>query len=427
MENHSAGTADQKPPNEYTPRACLAILGSFVGAFCTVGFINSFGVFQEYYLRHQLSDESESTVAWLGGISIFFVFFSSVVSGPLLDVFGPRVMLLVGSFGTVFSIMMTSICHKFYQFLLAQGVLLGVSMSLLVVPMLGLVGQYIKVRRAVAMGIVISGSSLGGVLWPIIINELLNNRTVGFGWTMRIVGFIMIPLLAISCLFCRPPLPAGHNGAPSPDSGESPVSLETKKRSGPDFSILKRAPLQLACLAFFIIYFGMFSPFFFTTSYAVSKGFSSNLSFYTISIINGASLFGRILPGFVADRYGRYNCCIVFTFLSGIIALCWTRATSVAGLVIFSAAYGFTSGAILSLQQVCAVQVATPETIGLAIGCVMASTSLSALAGVPISGQLAEQYGYLSLSIYSGVSLLVGSILLSLARLSQNRAIIAVV
>ncbi|KAM0106343.1 hypothetical protein ACP6JB_007995 [Aspergillus fumigatus] len=391
---------DEKPSSEYTSRANLTILGSFTGLFCTVGFLNSFGAFEEYYAKNQLANKSESTIAWLGALSIFFVFSVSVVSGPLLDAFGPR------------------------------GILLGASLALLVCPMLALVGQYIKVKRGAAMGIVIAGSSLGGVIWPIVINELLKKPTIRFEWTMRIVGFIMIPLLAISCLCCRPPkIPtATKRLQDKPDANEA-VTPEREPVSTPKtrFSILREPKMQVTCLAFFITYFGMFSPFFFTTSYAVAQGFSTDLSFYTISIINGASLFGRIIPGILADRYGRFNICILATLLSGIIALCWTTATSVAGLVIWSAAYGFTSGAILSLQQACAAQIATPNTLGLSIGAVMASTSLSAMAGIPISGELAGKYGYLSLSIYSGVSLLVGTLLLVVARLMQSRDLLAFV
>ncbi|OJI98872.1 hypothetical protein ASPVEDRAFT_50468 [Aspergillus versicolor CBS 583.65] len=412
-----------KPPKEYTARAWSVILGACMAVFCSVGFINSYGVFQEYYLTHQLANESGSTVAWLGGVSIFFIFLGSAVSGPVMDISGPRIMLCVGSVGSVFSIMMASLCHKFYQFLLAQAVSMGMFMSLLVAPSIAIVGQYVKVKRGAAMGIVIAGSSLGGVVWPIVINELLKNESVGFGWTMRIVGFIMIPLLAVACICCRPPLDQAQ--AQTSDS-ESAQEIKDEKRR-PDFSILKKTEMRLLCLAFFTIYFGMFAPFFFITSYASAMGFSGDLAFYSVSILNGASMFGRILPGMVADKYGRFNFCMLFTFLSGLIALCWTKVTSVAGLVVFAAAYGFTSGAILSLQQVCAVQIATPQTLGLAVGTIFAASSFSAMASTPISGALSEKYGYLSLSIYSGVSLIVGSVFLGMARLVQSRKILVAV
>ncbi|GAT27554.1 MFS monocarboxylate transporter [Aspergillus luchuensis] len=292
--------------------------------------------------------------------------------------------------------------------------------------MIALVGQHIKIKRGAAVGIVIGGSSLGGVLWPIIVNELLKKPNIGFGWTMRIVGFIMLPLLTVTCFCCRPaappPSPSSQQSQAQPEpESEKPTPSPKESESESDTSpLLKNPTLHLTCLSFFIIYFGMFSPFFYVSSYGVAKGFSSSLSFYTISMLNGASLFGRIIGGILADKFGRFNVCIVFTILSGVVCLCWTKATSVAGLVVFAVAYGFASGAILSLQQACALQLATPKTVGLAVGVVMGATALSAMAGIPISGALVQKYGFLALSVYAGVSLLVGGLLLIVARGKQR-------
>ncbi|CAI7566102.1 unnamed protein product [Penicillium discolor] len=420
------------PLTEYTPRAWVSIFGAFTCAFCTVGFMNSFGIFQEYYAKNQLSSSSTSTVAWIGAISIFFLFATSVGAGAMLDIFGPKLMVYVGSFGCVFALMMTSLCQEFYQFLLAQGVVFGISMGLATWPMLALVGQYIKVKRAAAMGIVLAGSSLGGIIWPIAIDRLINKPNIGFPWTMRIVGFIMIPCFIFSCTAAKSPdTPKtnveSHNSNQQSDENTTEQKDIPQSHKAEALALVRKPSLQLLCLAVFIIYFGMFSPFFYTTSYAVEKGFSTSLAFYTVSIVNGASFPGRVLPGIVADKYGKFNCCIIATISAGIIALCWTKVTSVAGLVIWCAAYGFASGGILSLQQACAAQVATSTTLGLAIGIVSGSTALSAMANVPISGALVEKYGYLSLSIYSGVSLLLGGLLLIAARLVQNRELRAIV
>ncbi|KAJ5961158.1 uncharacterized protein N7479_008308 [Penicillium vulpinum] len=420
------------PPTEYTPRAWLVIFGAFTCAFCTVGFMNSFGIFQEYYTKNQLSSSSTSTIAWLGAIAMFFLFAISIGAGAMLDIFGPTFMVYLGSFGCVFALMMISLCEEFYQFLLAQGVLLGISMGLVTWPMLALVGQYIKVKRAAAMGIVLAGSSLGGVIWPIAIDRLINEPIIGFPWTMRIVGFVMIPCFIFSCAAAKSP----NKPTATVESRDTNLANngnvteqkdKTQSHRAEAMALLRKPSLQLLCLAMFIIYFGMFSPFFYTTSYAVEKGFSTSLAFYTVSIVNGASFFGRIIPGIIADKFGKFNCCITATISAGVIALCWTKVTSVAGLVIWCAAYGFASGGILSLQQACAAQVATSTTLGLAIGTVSGSTALSAMANVPISGALAEKYGYLSLSIFSGASMLLGGLLLIAARLVQNRQLRAII
>lgn len=252
--------------------------------------------------------------------------------------------------------MMISLCNEFYQFLLAQGVLLGISMSLVTWPMLALVGQYIKRRRALAMGIVLAGSSLGGVIWPIVIDKLLKSPEIGFPWTMRIVGFIMIPCLAFSCIAARSPKRQGADvETESPDwrltSDDAVTQQKDINRKAEVTALFRKPEMRLLCFAMFMIYFGMFSPFFYTPSYATAKGVSSSFAFYTVSIVNGASFFGRILPGIIADKYGKFNCCVVCTLLAGIVALCWTRVESVAGLGVWAAAYGFASGVSISRAQ----------------------------------------------------------------------------
>lgn len=274
------------------------------------------------------------------------------------DRLSTQVMFFIGSVGTVFSIMMTSLCNELYQFILAQGILLGISMTLILCPTVTVIGQHFKQHRAAAVGITISGSSLGGVIWPIIVHELFKKPNVGFGWTMRIVGFIMLPIFLVACLCVRPPreqkqhekfVPPSTSQLSdiqlSPDKSVSHVETETKNPPRRfDLSPLKSPTIQLCCLGFFFVYFSMFTPIFFVTSYSSSLGLSSTFAFYTTSIVNGGSLFGRVLPGFIADKYGHFNCCILATLFSGIISLCWTKALSEAGVGVFIAAYGFSSG-----------------------------------------------------------------------------------
>jgi predicted MFS family arabinose efflux permease len=49
---------------------------------------------------------------------------------------------------------------------------------------------------------------------------------------------------------------------------------------------------------------GMFTPLFYIQQFAISLGVSPSAAFYLLSVVNGSSAFGRILPGFVADRLG---------------------------------------------------------------------------------------------------------------------------
>lgn len=91
--------------------------------------------------------------------------------------------------------------------MLAQGVLMGSAVAFLQFPAFAIVAQYFDKKRAAAMGIVASGSSIGGVVFPIVLSKLLNGTNIGFGWSMRIIGFIILPFMLFACAIVRPRVP----------------------------------------------------------------------------------------------------------------------------------------------------------------------------------------------------------------------------
>jgi hypothetical protein len=112
---------------------------------------------------------------------------------------------------------------------------------------------------------------------------------------------------------------------------------------------------------------------------------------------------------------------------SAIVAFCWTAATSNAGIIVFSIAYGFTSGAILS-QQISSLgylargdQVTAPVLMGVGTAIVAGPC----LAATPVAGALVDRYGYLALSMFVGAVEVVGAILLWCARLSLDKRLLA--
>lgn len=261
-------------------------------------------------------------------------------------------MIYIGSVGIVLALMLTSLCTEFYQFILAQGVLLGISMAMVFCPATVYVSQWFRKKSGTAMGIILAGAAVAGTILPIAIHKMLAQPNLEFKWTMRIVGFIMLALLTMTCAFVRPPPEVpdvnimdekGQNTAKVSTEECEHVPISNKRREA-DFSILRKPALRLTCLGLFMLYFGMLSPLFYMSSYSLFKGFSSSLSFYTVSIINSFSFVGRITMGMVSDRYGPFNTLILSTFAAGIVVLCWTTINTVAGLVVFSIAYGFLEG-----------------------------------------------------------------------------------
>jgi len=260
------------------------------------------------------------------------------------------------------SVFLVSLCTQYYQFFLAQAVLQGLSMAFITWPPIAVVSRSLPNHRGLALGVVLGGSSIGGVVWPIMLARLLDHSDLRFGWVLRIVGFVMLPLLAIACFTVREPRQQQNQGlkpqAPTQaeseteagprttsDSTDLPAVDEKKRVQKSDVLALVKNPVFL-CLSggLSIANLGLFVPFFFISSYAIHMGIDTQTAFYLISAINSASLVGRVLPGYLADRFGHYNVCFLATLSSGITAFSLTAANSIGGLFAISIVYGFTSG-----------------------------------------------------------------------------------
>ncbi|KAF4247759.1 hypothetical protein CNMCM8980_006982 [Aspergillus fumigatiaffinis] len=371
-------------------RAWSVVFGASIALGCAFGYLSAFGIYETYYSEHQLAEKTASEIAWIGSTQIFLQFATSLVSGSLFDLHGAKILLIPGSISFVFSIMMTSLCKQYYQVILAQGILGGLSTGFIFTPSLAAIGHYFQKKRGLAMGICAAGSSLGGLLFPIALKHALYSQRLGFGWGVRAVGFVVLGLLAIACALVRERLPP---------------------RKGQLF--LPRAFLQpsysFLVASVFLSFWGMWVPYFFIVSFAIQKiHMGGDLAFYTLSIVNAGSLLGRIIPGFLADRFGRLNMLVCVYAANSIMLLTWIRITTAAGLIAWAAVFGFVSGAVISLYPVSIAQLAPrPQEIGTYMGQASAIVSVAGLTGTPIAGALIRSYGYEAAALFAGLSMVI--------------------
>jgi predicted MFS family arabinose efflux permease len=182
--------------------------------------------------------------------------------------YGPKWLLIVGTTIYVFGLMMTSLSHEYYQFFLSQSVVAAIASSACFNACMASVVSWFYRRRALAFGIMVSGSSLGGVVLPIMLDHMIVE--VGFPWAMRAVAFLFLLMLGIACLTVRSRLP------PRP----RPLVV-AEYLAG-----LKEPKFVLTCLASFFFFWGMFLPFNYIILQAQDAGMSPSLVPYLLPIIN---------------------------------------------------------------------------------------------------------------------------------------------
>lgn len=148
------------------------------------------------------------------------------------------------------------------------GVCSPIGSSLIFYPAMSSTGTWFFKRRALAFGIMAAGSSLGGVIMPIMVDQIIAHS--GFPWAMRGAAFLMAGLLIYANMTVKSRLP------PTP----KPWSLM-------EFVLpLGELPYFLVVFASFLFFFGMFLPFTFIILSAEHDGMSTRLAAYLIPILN---------------------------------------------------------------------------------------------------------------------------------------------
>ncbi|KAG9241493.1 major facilitator superfamily protein [Calycina marina] len=356
-------------------RAWTVIFGSFCIISGTFGLISSSGLFLSYWKAHQLAAYSTGAIGWISAVNMFLTLFLGVQIGPLFDRHGPRWLLGAGGVVYVVSLVVMGECTRYWHFMLAYGIGSGASNAALTTTALAVVAHWFEVKRGFASGIVFVGSSVGGIMFSLMLNPVL--KQFGWAWTMRLLALIVGVMMLIGNICVRSRLPPKEVGG----------SVNLKCFQDARFSW---ATMGIACFEF--VLFGALGL---LPTYALSQGFSSQTSFNIIAILNAGSAFGRSFSGWLSDRLGRFNTMILTLSFSLLIAfVAWLPSGShIFAFYIFAPLFGFGSGSIISMAPVCVGQLCKADEYGQYYGTSYSLVAVFTLFCIPIGGELLPRIG----------------------------------
>lgn len=287
---------------------------------------------------------------------------------------------------------MTDSDIEYYQIFLSFSILTGIGSSLLLTPSMGCVAHWFVKRRGLATGLSFIGGGLGGVLFPLMIQSLLPQ--VGWGWSIRALGFVLLVFCAISAAFCRSRVPPRKGAATTwratlPDPR---IFLD-----GTGAMVATTTGVLMTDLAYFI-------PAAYVPSYYIDRHRlpheevltgSAAFAYQLLAILNAASCVGRYAAGDLADRFGRYNTMIVSLFLCMVSVLCfWLVDILVPNLdkdalvIVFVLLFGFVSGSNASLTPICLGQLCETQEYGRYYASCYTMVGFGVLVSIPIAGSL---------------------------------------
>lgn len=198
----------------------------------------------------------------------------------LVQRFGARPILLAGSLLHMLGLIATSFSTQYYQYFLAQGVASGIGSSAIFYAGVSTVSTWFAKRQAFAVGVSASGSSLGGVIFPAMVTQLLPQ--VGFAWTVRAAALVILVLLIVANLTVRDaPLPPPPPPAHAEGRGGKPPGFFASAAAA------LKSPVYLGiCISAVLFSFGYFVTLILLVTVASIRGMPNPV--YALVILNAA-------------------------------------------------------------------------------------------------------------------------------------------
>ncbi|KAI0508755.1 major facilitator superfamily domain-containing protein [Xylaria bambusicola] len=402
----------------------LTVVGLFFVYLTTLGQLNSFSAYQDYYEESMLSTYSPSTISWVGTSQVFLLGIVGLLSGAMYDRGYIRQVLIPGFVFVVLGLLLLSFSRQFWHVLLSQGFLVGIGGGLLYVPAISIVSHNFATRSELALAIAGTGASVGGIIWPISFRRLL--ASIGFAWANRVIAFIVLvlavgsyfALMVHSRLNCRHIFELFIRRPKTEKLNEGNIPVIDNGYLGILRTAFEGQGYQFLCIGIFFTFFGYWVPLFYIVPYAArsldtSPTYASNL----LAILNAGSLFGRVIPAAVSHKVGVANVLLAGVAAMGVVILAWIGVESVAGITVWSVVLGFTTGSIITMPNPVAARLSQVSNTGVRIGIMWAVAAVAELIGPPIAGALLTQrdgkVSYLGCQVFGGVSVLIGAVFLT--------------
>ncbi|KAF9050882.1 MFS general substrate transporter [Hymenopellis radicata] len=389
-------------------RAWGTVAGSWLVQFCIIGLPLSFGVTESFYARDFLANYTPSQINWIGSIQFCFMYLLGLSVAGLFDAGHFHIISIAGCTLFVFSMFMLSLARRgeYYQVFLSQGLGMGIGTGVVYTPTSSVVAHHFRRRRGLAMGIITTGSAVGGFFFSVILGQFLDGD-IGFAWGIRICAFICLVCLTAANAMMRTNYPPRVS-----TSSSSTSSSESKK----PLKSLLRSPAYVFMIAFgLVISLSLYNPMFSVELFAKEQNsIPDNLTNYLVAIINLTSTLGRTIPNGLADRYGVFPVYIPSVAAAGVVALVMMVCKTSASITVFCILYGFFSGTAVSLFFPAVLSLDPDMTrSGLRLAMASVPVGLASLVGTPIAAAIVGgSHKWWAGSVFTGVLELASAALL---------------
>jgi sugar phosphate permease len=347
----------------------LVVATAFFALFSIVGFaFYGLPFFYDFFVRElgwsraQVTSGNAFAKLVIGPLFGFF-------AGVVVDRFGPRRLMLLGILlAGIAPIGLggTTTLLAFYTFYLmnALGYVTGGPL-----PNQVLLSRWFDAGRGRAMGIAYLGIGVGGALVPLLAHAL----TEALGWraALKVLGILMIAIAFPLAFFLREPVEAGEKVV-------APAGPATEAATDSILDVLRQPAFYLLALGS-MASIGAVGG---TTQnlklyFAMDRGMAQGRVAELISLVLVGSIAGRLLMGWLADRWPRKRVMLlVYLIVAGTIPLLWAAPSAIT-LRAAALAFGIGLGGDYMIIPLMAADLFGLKRMGRVMGIVLTADGVS--------------------------------------------------
>lgn len=361
----SGVSVPSSPATGSSRRGWALVAGAFGALLCMFGVAYSYGVFfRAVAVTFHVSAGSTSLLFSLTSL-VFFAL--GAVTGPLAARIGPRPLIALGAVLFEAGLVGTALSHQLFEAYLASALGLGMGIGCTYVPLVAAVSGWFTTRRALAVGIVVSGIGVG----TLVVAPLSSHLITAVGW--RSTDLVLAagsagPLVGCVLAVSRPPAQHLEGGL-----------LPGERRFG----------LQLF-FSTLLISVVIFTPLVSLPDYAAQRHLAPGSGADLVGLIGIASVGGRLVSGAAGHRLGLRRTYGLAVLLVGLSVGAWLLSGAVAWLVVFAIVLGLGYGGCITNLPTVLAELHGPALVGRELGRQYVAVAIGAAVGPEVLVLLTE-------------------------------------
>jgi len=369
-----------------------------------------FGVFFKPILAD--FDWTRALISGVVSVSMIIQGSLAVVMGGLTDRFGPRVVLTLSSCLVGLGYLLMAQTGSLWQLYLSYGLILGVGMGGVMVPLLSTVARWFVTRRNIMSGIVVTGIGIGGLITPPVADWLIK----AYDWRvacMALGGAVLVIGVVAAQALRRTPAQMGQSFRRMSEGGEpgaisAPEGIPFKEAA-------KTGQFWLAVAIYLCEGYCLFSIMVHIVPHATDLGISATGAATILAAMGGAGIIGNLVLGGLGDRIGNKMVCVIGSILV-VASLFWLISiTEFWMFILFAIVLNFAVGGITTAESPLVAALFGMRSHGMILGMVSFGFTIGGALGPLLTGYIFDGTGSYQLAFV--VCAAIGTVGLILAAL----------